>query len=265
MTTETIERDELGEQLIEAGLAPNGFILDLNHSLTVPHTMELPAPWNLPSRLFRFPIEVSEARVGSPRRIGLMHPELGDHPFVRQIEALGFELDPNGAPNAYGVSKTSTALWWHAVDLMTSGHWRDLIETRRFTTDRLIGQAVAHGLRYSDHREEGGRSGHISTSEAREIMRLIGWDEPQSRSEALFSFDRPSPCKQDSGKVHWAINTGRIAPLTEAWGMIHGIEDGWFAHDRAGFLHWTEKGRERHAAGDAPTFVESTGQAAFAF
>jgi len=47
--------------------------------------------------------------------------------------------------------------------------------------------------------------------------------------------------------------------------LIHGIEDGWFAHDRSGFLHWTEQGRERYAAGDADIFTTATGQGAFAF
>jgi len=34
--------DTLGEILIDKGFAPNDFVLDLNHSLTVPSKMELP-------------------------------------------------------------------------------------------------------------------------------------------------------------------------------------------------------------------------------
>jgi len=47
--------------------------------------------------------------------------------------------------------------------------------------------------------------------------------------------------------------------------LIHGIEDGWFAHDRSGFLHWTEQGRERYDAEEAVTFNTASGQGAFAF
>jgi len=260
-------RDELGELLIEKGFVPSGFILDLNHSITVPHDMELPAPWNLPSRLFRFPIEVSEAREGRPRRIGLMHPLLGDHPFVQHVAAeLGVELDPNGAPNAYGYSKAPTGLWWHAVDLVSAGKWRELLETRQFTTDADIAGAVAYGLDYSPHDAERG-SGYISTAEAREIMRAIGSAEPEDRGAILRGFAKPTPCKQDSGKEHWPINSGRDSDAEgRAWGRILGIEAGWFRHDRAGFLAWTQHGRDRYAAGDAATYTDSaTGQAAFAF
>lgn len=259
-------RDELGEAIIAKGFAPNDFVLDLNRSLTVPHDMELPHPWNLPSRLFRFPIEVSEGRRGS-RRVGLMHPLLGGHPFVQRVrEALGVELDPMGAPNEHGVSKQRTGLWWHAVDLVTAGKWRELLETREFTTDADIAGAVAFGLDFSPHDAERG-CGYISTAEARELMRAIGSGEPNDRAALLRSFSEPRPCRQESGKEHWPINCGHGSTAeARAWGKIIGIEAGWFKHDRAGFLAWTEAGRDRFAAGDADTFTESgTGQAAFAF
>ncbi len=112
--------DALGDLLLKKGLVPSRYVLDLNHALTLPVTMELPPPWNLPSRLFRFPIEVSEPIAGEGRRIGLMHPPLSEHPFVQHVAAeLGRNLDPAGAPNAHGVSKQHDAMWWHAVDLIT--------------------------------------------------------------------------------------------------------------------------------------------------
>jgi len=98
--------DSLGELLIAKGFVPNEFLLDLNGGLSVPDDMELSAPWNLPSRLFRYPIEVSEPTEESPRRLGLTHPLLADHPFVQLVAAeTGCEIDPNGAPNEYGYSK----------------------------------------------------------------------------------------------------------------------------------------------------------------
>jgi hypothetical protein len=40
-------------------------------------------------------------------------------------------------------------------------------------------------------------------------------------------------------------------------GFIFGIEDGWFRHDRSGFLQWSTLGRERYAAGDSATYTEA--------
>ena len=249
------------------GFAPSRYILDINGSLAVPHTMILHAPWNLPSRLFRSPIEVQHGRDGACR-LGLMHPLLIDHPYVRIVEeALGEAIDPDGARNDYGVSNASTARWWHAVDLVTAGLWRELIETRAFTTDRDIAGAVSYGLAYSHH-DAAQRHGYISTDEA---PRYAGRDRQRRTagciSAVLAAFSAPSACRQDSGKDHWPINgpTG-VDAATGAWGRVFGIEAGWFSHDRAGFLAWTQHGRDRYAAGNADTFTESkTGQEAFAF
>ena len=46
------QADELGDQIVAAGFAPNGFLLDINGALDVPRNFPLSAPWNLPSRLF---------------------------------------------------------------------------------------------------------------------------------------------------------------------------------------------------------------------
>lgn len=269
MTTATINRDELGEQIIAAGFAPNDSILDLNGGLDVPHGFALPAPWNLPSRLFQFPIEVCKARGDRPRTIGLRHPDLAAHPFVQHVEAaLGFKLDPNGAPNEHGYSTCSAFRWFHAVDLVTAGQWRALLETSDFTTTRSIFNAVDFGLRYSDHREGGKRHGHLSTIEARQIMDELGATEPDDRASIIRELGKPSAVNPEGkkGGEHWPINGKASSPEDQAWAFIFGIEDGWFEYDRAGFLQWSVKGRDRYSAGDASTYVEAkTGQAAFAF
>ena len=264
-TTQT-HRDELGEKLIEAGFATNGYLLDINGSLRVPHTFELPAPWNLPSRLFRNPIEISTPRNGHPRRIGLMHPDLADHPYVRHVEAtLGIELDRDGAPNEYGFSNRRTGQWWHAVDLISTDHWRELLETSDFTTPGSIFHAIVYGLRYSNHDEDRKRAPHISTRDARAMMDELGAFEPTNRAAIICELDKPSACKSDGKTEHWPINGRASSPEDEAWAFIFGIEDGWFNYDRAGFLVWTEKGRDRYAAGDSITFTETSGQTAMAF
>jgi hypothetical protein len=257
--TET--RDEL---LLKLGLAPSRYVLDINRHLTVPHDMVLSPPWNLPSRLFRFPIEIGDAKKDGTRSIGLMHPMLGDHPFVQRVAAeLGTELDPNGVPNSYGVSGQKVGLWWHAVDLVLAGKWRELIETRRFTTEEDIAGAVTFGLCHSLH--EIGRN--LSVTEARELMRAIGSGEPENRAAMLLEMDTPKPCRQEKGAAYWPVSSRHgTKAQAQAWSRIIGIESGWFAYDRSGFLQWSQNGRDQYAAAGASTFIESdSGQAAFAF
>ncbi|WP_322886956.1 hypothetical protein [Sinorhizobium medicae] len=257
--------DTLGVALVEKGFAPNLAILDINNSLSVPHGFDLRAPWNLPSRMFRFPIEVCRPDDDQPRTLGLRHPLLGDHPYVRHVEArMGSEIDRNGAPNRHGYSTAPTARWWHAVDLIMAGNWRELLATRAFTEPHCIMQAVAFGCRYSHH-EDKKASGYISIADARKVMHAVGAKEPGERSATIRAFSNPSLCRQEKGAEQWPINSGRLSAETVAWGMIFGIEDGWFRHDRAGFLQWSELRRERYAAGDSASYVQASGQAAFAF
>jgi len=180
--------------LLELGVAPSRYFLDINRRLTVPRDMVLPSPWNLPSRLFQFPIELGDAAKDGTRSIGLAHPLLGEHPFVRCVAAaLGLELDPNGAPSAHGVSGQRTSSWWHAVDLVTAGKWRELIETQRFTTSDDIAGAVVFGLDYSPHGTE--RDGYLSIGEAHELMRAIGSHNPGNREALLVDMAAPQPCR----------------------------------------------------------------------
>lgn len=255
--------DSLTTAIVERGLAASAYLLDINRSLTVPHDFPLPYPWHLPSRLFQFPIEVSAAEGDGTRRIGLMHPLLPAHPFVQHVVAtLGLTLDAHGAPNACGVSKARNGQWWHAVDLVSAGQRRALLDTREYTTAEDIARAVAYGLTYSRH--DGKPTGYLTTLEARAIMAAINAPEPASRF-GMLAFSTPSACKPNTGAVHWPVNHPALPANDVAWALIHGIEDGWFAYDRSGLLHWSARGRERHHAGGADTFTTATGQGAFAF
>lgn len=258
--------DALGELIVAKGFEHNAYLLDLNRSLSVPRDFPLPAPWNLPSRMFQFPIEVRQPDGDLPRKIGLRHPLLAEHPFVKHVEAeLQVEIDPNGAPNRYGYSSGPTARWWHAVDLITAGHWRDLLETLRFTEPANVMRAVAYGCRYSYH-EDKKAAGYIDTVAARTIMREMGAIEPQDCSAILRGFMQPIATHPDSGSEYWAINQGHNMPAERvAWGMIFGLEDGWFTHDRSGHLQWSAYGRDRFEAGESAIYTEASGQAAFAF
>ncbi|RSV12403.1 hypothetical protein CA235_17205 [Sphingomonas sp. ABOLF] len=264
MTTPT--PDQLGETIVAKGFAPSLGVLDINGALCVPHTIELPAPWNLPSRLFRFPIEVCRPEGDEPRKVGLRHPLLASHPWVQHVAAeLGETIDPQGAPNRYGYSSSRNGQYHHAVDLISAGLWRELIDTLDFTTPGSVFQAIGYGLRYSDHREDRKRNGHITTAEARTIMDELGATLPTDRAETIRQFMQPMPCNSEGkGKPRWPIN-GRCGGEDAAWGFIFGIEDGWFEYDRSGHLEWSAFGRDRYAIGDSTTYTETSGQAAFAF
>ena len=246
MPIEPPQPDPLAEALIEHKFVPNEFILDLNKGLTIPAGLERPYPWNLPSRLFIFPIEVTDQAKDGSRKIGLLHPLLAEHPFVRQVEqTLSLAIDPNGAPNEYGYSKIRAGSWWHAVDLISHGLWRELLDTARFTTPEDIAGAVSYGLDYSPY-EGKKRNGHISTVDARKVMATLDAPEPNDPLAIIEEhFHRPSGMKSEKGTERWPINSVSNDPYAKAWGHILAIEAGWFAHDRAGFLGWTPAGRER--------------------
>ena len=256
--------DERGDALIAHGFAPNRTILDINGTLSVPHGMDLPPPWNLPSRMFRFPVEVCPPSRTSPRRIGLMHPLLADHPFVQVVEAaLGTRLDPNGARNDAGYTASKPAVWWHAVDLVSAGRWRELLETARFTETRCIMRAVSFGLGYKGGAKKG-KDG-FGIRDAREIMAWLNVPEPRGRADLLAAFMAPSPCKQDRGAVIWPVNACGVTAEDEAWGMIAGLEEGWFTYGRGGFLQWSEAGQAEwqqasraRCSGDGETAVQAT-------
>jgi hypothetical protein len=225
--------EELSALLIAKGFAPNEFILSNNHALMATLRERAP-PWNLPSRLFRFPLEVNKDRDGK-WRIGLMHPLLRDHPYVKDVAAAikPIKILRDGAPNDCGWSQTETALWWHAVDLI--GQWRDLMETRRFTTDDCIVRAVICGLDYS----------HLGIQDARLMLAILNVKEPPGKPvDTLQLLMKPSLVKPDKQAGHWPLNqTFKAEPAAVAWGRIYGIERGWFTADRRGYLHWSESGR----------------------
>jgi hypothetical protein len=127
-------------------------------------------------------------------------------------------------------------------DLVCEGLVGELIETQHFTDPASIFRAVVYGCRHSHHESKAGK-GYITIGQARHIMRELGPCEPDDRAAVIRQFCAPSLCRQDSGSEFWPINIGPgIVAEEQAWAVIHGIEDGWFAHDRAGFLQWTQLG-----------------------
>ena len=123
-----------------------------------PRHAERAAPWGLPSRLFQFPVTI-EASDDGDAVISLHHPLLADHPYVRELEAeTGIKAEFRGGFD-FG---TSNGTWHHAVDLVSTGHWHDLLGTARFTTPELIAGAVDYGLRHGPRK--GGNAGTSTSS-----------------------------------------------------------------------------------------------------
>jgi hypothetical protein len=163
-----------------------------------------------------------------------LHPGLAAHPFVQHVEALGIEVAHEGITNAYGYTERAKGAWFHAVDLVCE-MWRELIETQDFTDPASIFRAIVYGCCHSHHENKAGK-GYLATSQARHIMRELGACEPDDRAATIHQFGAPSLCKQDSGSEYWPINIGPgIVAEDQAWAIIHGIEDGWFAQ-RPGWL-----------------------------
>jgi hypothetical protein len=235
-------------RLVELGLAPNDWLIHNNGTLSPDWNEPLPEPWSRPSRLYRFPIEVRE--VGSMWddnvRIGLMHPLLGDHPFVRRVEELlGFQLCRDGAPNYAGYSK-APATWWHAGDLLTVD-LEHLFETRHFTTDDDIARAVALALE---------SKGRFTPRQARRIMVRLEIPEPSGRSRGAIEASTGKPTSHcddggTKGPLRWPLNLHARDAAAAAWAMIHGLEDGLFEYASHGYAEWSERGRSWRA-GAAP-------------
>lgn len=225
-------RDPLAERLIAAGLAPNDSVLAITRALAVPDGSSLPAPWNLPTRLFQWPIDYEPGTPEEPGRLRLRHPALAEHPGVRAIRALIPEPEHWDDTAAPGDALT----WNHAVDLMTPRLWPELIATRRFVDDGMIASALAFAL-LSPGLTRGTRE-RWTLALARTVMRHLDAPEPADRSRALLAGDGLWPARIES---HVAPNI-RPRGAAAAWLTIHGIEDGYLAYAKSGWLGVTPKG-----------------------
>jgi hypothetical protein len=248
-SAEEASRDHLAERLVADGIFPNLYQVEHDGSIATWRTqVEYPYPWKLPSRLFRFPAQTYRGPDGT-RRIGVLHPLLLEHPVIQELIAKGYELSSaEECVNEHGVSANFIhhGTWWHAVDLIQS-HPRELVATRRFTTDADIAGAVRYRCSYPHDK------GPLTRllAEMREVMAALGTPEPTGGSvTVLATFDEPMALHGDGSgkksKPRWPINTSRALRSEEgsllAWAYIHGIEGGWF-QNHGGYLHWSEKGR----------------------
>lgn len=216
-----LEPDHLVEGMVAADLAPNEYILTINRAIQV-------SACDLPSRLFQWPVEfVDRSRREDGQSVLLLnHPDLVGMGFVDEIERrCGFR--PQWEPtDEFGRDRGERHRYYHALDLLTDEHWRDLIATRNFT-DRA---GIVAGLKY--HADYGG----LSNDNARAVLAEIGEAEPDDRSAAYLASDQVRITNAQQGQfVGFAHAPGDVASV---WATIHGLEAKQFRRDQSGYLRF---------------------------
>ena len=228
------EPDPVEIALVEGGAVESAYHLRNGDFLANRHG-------NLPSRLIRNPVEFVGRTHASLdfSRILLRHPMVGEHPevapYIAELEEktglqVGWEpLDQ------FGRDRGKDHRYFHAMDLCTDKHWKDLLETRHLTDDKALFRAVVFGLEYKG----------ISVKNARALMSALDAPEPADRSAAALSGKGLWPY-QDGKKKYIAPNFREVG-ANGAWLVIHGIEDGWLAYVGK-FLSVTPAGMERRTS-----------------
>lgn len=237
--------DPIGEALTSLGIVRGSALLDMDECLMVPHAFKLGHPWNLPSRLFIFPIGVTKCRAREQRQLYLLHPELRPHPFVEWIEQkLNVEILSDPPANADSMITASDRQWQHALDLVTTGEIEGLHNTRRFTTDAHIFRAVVLALvRHGPSRAR--PNPLFDVHAARLLLTLSGVPEPARHMLDLAScVQPPKPQHIRSFTTHWLVEAGHNPPEKIAWAIIRMIELGYVFYDFNGYLEWSELGKE---------------------
>lgn len=240
MTNFAEHPDVLGHSLIKHDLAPNLCILDINGALQADDQGDA-FPWNLPSRLMRFPIVYGRASFddsGRPieRAISLMHPDLGAHPFVQKVQGLlSIEI-----PYLEGVRincGNKLAAYHHAVDLISEQRFQDLISTRSYSTPDAIISAINYGLCYGPRAADKRSSyeGCLTLQQARQLLSNIGIDLPGVENTILDDLRECDP--PDSGAINFPYGMPQIERVER---LIIGIEQGAYQY-KNGFLRWVKK------------------------
>lgn len=203
----------LADKLMATGFVPNAYILELNRGLTNPN------PCDLPSRLFRFPVEyMDEKRTGGEARLLLRHPLLFQYlpvaDFLDAIEEKTGVRPEWSDTDEFGRDFGSQGRWWHAVDLCTDKHWEGLLKTRQFTDADATFGAMQLSLE--------GKS--LSLKNARALMKALDSAEPDKAVSLEGLCGKAlSPYRHDKGKL---ISPNiRERGEASAWMIIHGLED----------------------------------------
>jgi hypothetical protein len=219
-----------GQLLKDLGIIHQHADLEINGTLFAPAEFLVEPPWNTPSRLMQCPIE-AQLKEDKSVNLFVIHELLLDHPFTRHINEL---IHPHevivGDVRVPGT-------WWHAVDLICT-NWELLLETREFTTNRDIWQAVTFAL---------GRRGPFGVPEAKKMLAAADAPPPAEIIEVVKQMTKPTEVKPDMGAAFWPINTTCRDHAAVAWMIVFGIDAGWFVYKRKR-LEWSLHGRTMHEA-----------------
>lgn len=237
--------DPLAARIVSSGLVVNEYLLSLNSSFDI-------SCGDLPSRALQWPVQYIEPEAGHEGRILLTHPDFASYPFVDEIEEkTGFR--PVWEPkDEFGRDRGANWRYFHAVDLLTDAHWRDLIETRNFTDDK----SIMLGLCY--HADYGG----LNNENARAVLAAIRSKEPRDKSAAYLRSSKVRIAHCQQGK--FVSMESRDAK--SVWATIHGLETKLFKREsRSGHLRFSPAflaEKEAQASLDAPTPVSNERQKA---
>ena len=216
-----IDTDPLVARIVGADLASNEYILAINRAIRVSAS-------DLPSRLFQWPVEFVERdrREDGQSALLLRHPDLAGMAFVDEVERRCGVRPHWEATDEFGRDRGERWRYFHALDLLTDEHWRDLIATRNFT-DR---DGIVIGLKY--HVDYGG----LSTDNMRAVLAEIDEPEPADRSAAYLASDQVRVVNAQQGQfVGFAHAPGNAASV---WAAVHGIETKMFRRDKQGALRF---------------------------
>lgn len=213
--------DPLIAALIAAGYVANEYLAWINRNVSIPCS-------DLPSRMFQWPVELVDRsrREDGKSALLLNHPDLHTFPFVDQLEAATGVRPHWEELDEFGRDRGSRHRYFHAMDLLTDEHWRDMLATINFTDP----DAIICGLLFrADY-------GGLSTKNFREVLRHIGSEEPADRSAA---FLRSQDCRITIAQQGKFVGL-RSKDERALWGAVHGLEDRLFRRDGNGHLRFSK-------------------------
>lgn len=212
--------DPLAQRIVDRGLVANDYLLRLNQSITKPVQ-------DLPSRLFQFPVEFidRERRKDGKSALLLRHPDLAAFPFVDEIERESGERPVWEPEDEFGRDRGASWRYYHALDLLTDEHWKDLIATENFTDQ----EAIVIGLAF--RRDYGG----LSNANTRTMLAHIGSEEPSDKSAGYLAANVSSVQMLQGEYVKFGTRDE-----SSIWAGVHGLENKTFKRDRNGHLRFSK-------------------------
>ncbi|WP_421849875.1 PLxRFG domain-containing protein [Oricola sp.] len=200
--------DIIAHRLQSAGLmTPYGGITDPNPEY--------------PSRLFQHPVSYEDGK------LSLHHPLLVDHRFVKEVERVsGLQAQNADAPIVERYQ------WFHAADLATSEHYRDLLASLEYTTPKGAAEGAIFNF---EHRS-------LKPQDFEAFLLEIADSRPSESDLAKFFAKHASASSTLQGKSLRFDKRGTSA-RERAWAWLHAWKSKWLKA-KGDFLMLSPKGVE---------------------